>query len=357
MKEASLSLSDIAKAAGVSTTTAHRALAGKGRISRATRRRVSKVAERLGYRPNLIARSLRARRTATLGVVVDALDSSFYAHVVEGIDDVAQAQEYAVLLACSHGVPERERRLLELLLAKRVDGLIVQPAGTTENAAYYTALLEQAVPVAFADRYLPGVHADSVCTDNVLGGYLAGRHLAQLGRRAIVLVAPSAREGATTSLRERMQGFARALEDQGVPAARVLGTDLPADLSRQERARRAVHAHLASNKTADGLFAVQDGLAVGALQALREAGAKVPGAVSVVGFDDEDLCAYTHPPLTTIHQPMREIGATAARLVLRRLQEGYAGLPSQRIGLEPHLVVRQSCGGGSDGHRRTERDA
>ncbi len=338
-------LNTIAKASGMSLSTVHRALSGKGRVSAATRRRVLKVAARLGYRPNLVARSLRSRRSATLGVVVAGLDSSFYAHVLEGISRTAQEQDYAVVLACSYGDGAKERDLVELLLGKQVDGLIVQPADNDQNCSYYAMLIEQQAHLVFIDRYLPGVNVDSVCTDNRLGGYLAGQHLADLGRKAVCVLMPSAEEAGASSIRERTEGLTQALKDNGLRTVEMLEADTDGGADRHECARLTVCEYLDRQQSFDALFAAQDGLAVGALEALRSAGRSVPEDVSVIGFDDQDLCAYTYPALTTIHQPMREIGCEAAALVFRRLEQGSEPMPRQRINLEPRLVVRGSCGG------------
>lgn len=345
MRRKTAQMETIAKQLGVSKTTVHYALCNTGRVSEATRQRVLKAAEALGYRPNLLARSLRVKRSATLGVVVIGLTSTYFAHVLEGIDGVAQQYAHNILLACSYGNPAKERDLIEMLLDKGVDGLIVMPADPEANSEYYSRLVQEGVYLVFVDRYLPGVNVDSVATDNLQGGYLAARHLLQRGRKRIAVVTTTSRERRSTSVQARLNGCNRALQEADLEPAILLGPNVPDRVPDEQFAYHAVREHLLSGgKPFDGVFAVHDGLAYGTIEALLELGLQVPEDVAVVGFDDQDPSAYFHPPLTTIRQPMREIGEEAVRLLFRRLKEETNPLPRQRISLEPTLIIRQSCG-------------
>ncbi len=333
----------IAREVGVSKTTVYRALHNKGRIHPDTRERILQVARDLGYRPNLVARSLRVQRTSTIGMVTIGLTGWFYAHILEGVDSVAQANEYGVLIACSYGFPDREREIVEMLLDKRVDGLIVAPADPEENRAFYEQLMEMQVPLVFIDRYVPGLPADFVATNNELGGYLATRHLLQMGRRRIVFVSNGSRERRATSVIGRYAGYVRALDECDVCEKIELGPGLPDILPEEEYAYNAVSHYLAQGGTLDGAFAVNDDVAYGVIRALQAHGLRVPEDVSVVGFDDQDTSKFIFPPLTTVAQPMRAIGEKAATLLLERITQGTA-MPPQQVLLSPQLVVRQSCG-------------
>jgi LacI family transcriptional regulator len=343
MKRSRADMDMIAREVGVSKTTVYRALHNKGRIHPKTREHILRVAQELGYRPNLVARSLRIQKTSTIGLVVIGLTGSFYSHILEGVDGVAQATEYGILLACSYGYPDKERRIIQMLLDKRVDGLIVAPADPEENRDFYEELLALQVPVVLIDRYIPGLPVDFVATNNELGGYLATRHLLQLGRRQIVFVSNGSRERRATSVIGRFTGYQRALAEYNICQTVELGPGLPDILPEEEYAYNAVSHYLDQGGTMDGVFAVNDDVAYGAIRALQARGLRVPDDVSVVGFDNQDTAKFFLPPLTTVAQPMRKIGQQAASLLLERIHKGRS-IPQQQVLLAPHLVVRQSCG-------------
>lgn len=333
----------VAHRLGISKTTVHYALRDTGRVSQAMRQRVREVAAELGYRPNLVASSLRSQRSATLGVVVVSFTSSFHAHVVEGIEQVAQEQKHGILLSCSYGRADKEREHVDLLLDKGVDGLIIAAADPEKNREYYGRLVEQGVVLVFVDRSVPGLNLDSVSTDNLMGGYLATQHLIQLGRRRIAFLTTNSRDRRSTSVQARFSGCMRALLENDLELAVTLGPNVPDVPLEEQFGFEAVREWLGRKEhELDAIFAVHDGLAYGAIEALRESGLDVPEHASVVGFDDQDPSAYYNPPITTVRQPMRQIGEEAARLILRRLKEGSKPLPRHRISLEPTLMVRQS---------------
>jgi len=343
MKRSRADMDMIAREVGVSKTTVYRALHNKGRIHPKTREHILRVAQELGYRPNLVARSLRIQKTSTIGLVVIGLTGSFYSHILEGVDGVAQATEYGILLACSYGYPDKERRIIQMLLDKRVDGLMVAPADPEENREFYEELLALQVPVVLIDRYIPAVPIDFVATNNELGGYLATRHLLELNRRQIVFVSNGSRERRATSVVGRFAGYQRALAEYNICQTVELGPGLPDILPEEEYAYNAVSHYLDQGGTMDGVFAVNDDVAYGAIRALQSRGLRVPDDVSVVGFDNQDTARFFLPPLTTVAQPMREIGQQAASLLLERIHKGRS-IPQQQVLLAPHLVVRQSCG-------------
>jgi len=343
MKRSRADMDMIAREVGVSKTTVYRALHNKGRIHPKTREHILRVAQELGYRPNLVARSLRIQKTSTIGLVVIGLTGSFYSHILEGVDGVAQATEYGILLACSYGYPDKERSIIQMLLDKRVDGLMVAPADPEENREFYEELLALQVPVVLIDRYIPAVPIDFVATNNELGGYLATRHLLELNRRQIVFVSNGSRERRATSVVGRFAGYQRALAEYNICQTVELGPRLPDILPEEEYAYNAVSHYLDQGGTMDGVFAVNDDVAYGAIRALQSRGLRVPDDVSVVGFDNQDTAKFFLPPLTTVAQPMRKIGQQAASLLLERIHKGRS-IPQQQVLLAPHLVVRQSCG-------------
>jgi len=340
----------IAREVGVSKTTVYRALHNKGRIHPDTRERILQAARDLGYRPNLVARSLRVQKTSTVGLVTVGLTGWFYSHVLEGVDGIAQTNHYGVLVACSNGFPDREREIIQMLLDKRVDGLIVAPSDPEENREFYEELVEMQVPLVLIDRYIPGLPVDFVATNNELGGYLATRHLLQMGRRRLVFVSNGSRERRATSVVGRFSGYERALRECDICQTVELGPGLPDILPEEEYAYNAVTHYLSQGGQLDGAFAVNDDVAYGVIRALQAHGLRVPEDVAVVGFDDQDTSRFFLPPLTTVAQPMREIGEKAASLLLERITRGKS-VSLQQILLAPRLVVRQSCGAYGNGER------
>jgi LacI family transcriptional regulator len=338
----------IARRLGVSKTTVHYALRNTGRVSQAMRDRVLNLARELGYRPNRLARSLRTKKTDTLGVILVNLTSSYHAHVLDGIDTVAQGHEFGILVACSHFDVARERRLADLLLEKGVDGLIVEPMAAAEGASYYQKLVDSGVKIVFVDREVPGVQVDAVSTDNERGGYLAGQHLLQLGRKKLAFVTTNSKDRGAASVEARLAGFNRALVEAGEKPAEVVGLKVPDQPTDEGFGCAAVLELLETRRKAfDGLFAAHDGIAYGAMRALAQQGLRVPADIAVIGFDDQDPSAYFQPPLSTVRQPAQSLGEEAVRLLLRRLGDATIPPARQRRLLDPILVVRGSCGAAS----------
>ena len=339
------SISTIAELAGVSTTTVHRALTGKQEISAETRAKVLVVAEEVGYRPSLVARTLATGRSATVGIVMPGLHGSFYSEITQGTEAAAAQQEYSVLLGFSQDSWEKEREQIEVFLEKSVEGLIVFPCTPEENREFFRSLHDEGIPLVFVARSVPGVKADLVAADNVRGGYLAGSHLAKLGRKKIVFLAGMPRKIQGTSRQGRIEGCNQALAAAGIAPCELLCSPAGTGNDEDRYGYAAVTEYLKAGNSFDGLFARNDLLACGAMAAGHDWGLSVPEDVSIIGFDDQDIAAYLRPALTTIRQPMRQIGERAVELLLRRIEGGEESLPGQEVLLQPELVVRGSCGG------------
>jgi LacI family transcriptional regulator len=256
---------------------------------------------------------------------------------------MAQTHGYAMILSCTNGLAEKEKSLVEMLLEKGVDGLIVAPADPEANREYYTLLLSQGVKLVFVDREVAGLNIDVVSTDNSMGGYLAARHLVERGRKRFVFVSTTSRDRRSTSVRERLAGAASAISEAGFPAAHVVGPDCPDLPVDEEFAYQAFRSYLKRKHSPfDAVFAVHDGLAYGAIRALSEVRLSVPNEVAVAGFDDQDPSAFFQPPLTTVRQPVNEIGGEAIRLLLNRFSEKNGIGTRHRVALQPKLIVRGS---------------
>lgn len=343
MRRQKTDMDTIARQVGVSKTTVYRALHNTGRIHPLTREKILETARRLGYRPNLVARSLRTQRTATIGVVTVGLTGWFYAHILEGIDRVAYPKEHGVLVARSDGFPERERRVIEMLVDKRVDGLIVAPADPIENNDLFQQLIEMQIPLMFIDRYAQGLPVSFVGTNNEEGGYIATKHLLNCGRRRIAFLSTASRERRATSVVQRFNGYLRALREVEGTEPLEIGPGTPDTLPEEQYAYNALTQFLEQGGTLDGVFAVNDDIAYGAMRAIQTHGLRIPQDVSVVGFDNQDTSAYVSPLLTTVAQPMTEIGEQAAQLLFEQIEQ-KGDVPAKHVLLTPTLVIRESCG-------------
>ncbi|MEJ5251020.1 MAG: LacI family DNA-binding transcriptional regulator [Chthonomonadetes bacterium] len=339
-----VSITTIARELGVSTTTVHRALNGDARISDFTRQRVLEVAHQLGYRPNQNARGLRLSRTHTIGAIVTGISSTFYARILDGIENAARKSGYGVLLGCSHDSPQKEQEQIELLLERQVDGLIIAPADPAASIQHYLQLVHEGVPLVFVGRHVPGVPVQSVETNNVSGGYLVGQHLCNIGRRNIAIVTTIASKRQYSYVHERIHGCLEAVQQFGNATAQVIGEDILETMPLPDFAYRAVSQHIQKGGMLDAIFAINDDLAYGAIGALLDLGLHVPEEVSVVGFNDEAMSAYFRPPLTTVRTAVCQIGSEAVRLLVEAIEGAQQPVAARRILLMPELVVRGSCG-------------
>jgi LacI family transcriptional regulator len=341
-------ITTIARELGISVATVHRALHDSGSVSESTRRRVLETAQRVGYRPNRIAQELRARKTFTIGVTFTGISSAFYASILDGVEEAAHQAGYSVLLGCSHDDPDKEREQIELLLEKRVAGIILSPADPSVSASYYSGLIEEGVRLVFVGRHVPGVPGDSVETNNALGGYLVGKHLAVLGRQRIGIVTTIAPKRQYTYVLERIAGCQQALQEHGLSAT-VIGEALEERMPLPRFAYQAVWDYLRKGEAVDAVFALNDDLAYGAINALFDAGYRVPDDVSVVGFNDEAMSEFFRPALTTVRSALRELGIQAVHLLLERVAATESPTLGRRVLIEPQLIVRESCGAKSRG--------
>lgn len=324
---------DVADRAGVSVTTVSHVVNSTRFVEPDTERRVRAAIETLGYRPNLLARSLRRRQTNLLGVLVPDNSNPFFADVARAIEDAGFAEGYSVILCNSDLSEAKQAAYVDVLLSRQVDGLILISSGDSPEPL--ERILDARVPVVVVDRELGDLPVDRVLVDNEQGGYLAGRYLAGLGHARIGCtlgpsdVRPSA---------GRVAGFARALAESGValPDRAMVRGD-----GRYEGGARAMEELLARDLGLTAVFAFNDLMAMGALAALRRAGCRVPEDVSLVGFDGIGQAAMLTPAITTVAQPVAEMGRTSVRLLLERLRQQER--EPTRVLLPTSLVERESC--------------
>jgi len=336
MSKRRISIEDIARRAGVSHSTVSRALRDNPLISPQVREEIKRIAQEMNYVPNAIAQSLQNQRTNTIGVVVTSIADPFFADVVEGIEQVAKSAGLSVMLSASHRDFEQEIAAIDNFHRRRVDGILVADSRISKQ---HTKQLRQiAVPTVLINSQTQEQSEmfHSVEIDDRLGARLAVEHLVSLGHSCIGYLGVGDR---SRSNQQRLEGYRMALTEAGLPPI----TDWVA-ISDEDYARRSDVATgqkmLSKLVTAGvtGIFCYNDMVAVGALLACHELGISVPRDLSLVGFDGIALSCYVTPPLTTVSQPMLEIGCSAMQMLLDLLEEKTV---ENRV-LSPFLVKRGS---------------
>jgi LacI family transcriptional regulator len=328
-----VTISDVAREAGVSLMTVSRVINDKGEISQATRQRVHDVIERLGYRPSGIARGLATQRTGTLGLVVPDMANPFFSDVARGVEDRARAAGYNVFICNTDESPQREIAALESLEEKRVDGLVLCSSRLHEEGL--RAALDHHPAAVLINRRMATYHVDAVLLADREGALVATRHLLRAGHRAIGFLSGPV---ASYSSQQRARGYRAALAEAGIPLNPVWNRACSYEL---EGGRETARLLVGDHPDLTALFCYNDLVAVGALQACADLGRRVPEELALVGFDDIPLAALVNPPLTTCHVPRYELGDHAMRLLLKRI-EGLSEAHDEIV-LYPELVVRASA--------------
>jgi LacI family transcriptional regulator len=323
---------EVAESAGVSYATVSHVINNTRVVTQETRERVLAAMTSLNYRPNALARSLRQGKTNTMGLVLPDSANPFFAEISRSIEAEAFKKGYSVFLCNTELDTQRELFYVDVLSKKQVDGIIFVAAGDQADSLDF--LLRQNMSVVMIDRDLPNVQVDAVLTDHQLGGFLATQHLIELGHERIACIAgPSS----ITPSAERIIGYRKALEQAGLPYAEEL--IMRGDYHPQS-GMDIMHSILQMSPRPTAIFALNDLMALGALRAAAEAGCSIPNDLAIVGYDDLELARFTNPPLTTIAQPKKEIGARAVNLLVDRIAR--KGGPPSRVVLPPELIVRRS---------------
>jgi DNA-binding LacI/PurR family transcriptional regulator len=328
-----LSIKDIARLARVSHPTVSRALQNSPLVNPATAAKIRKIAEAAGYRPSAVARGLVTRRTRTVGLVVTTVADPFAGEVACGIEQAANDHGYAVFLADSNCDAERERKVVQELAERRVDGIIV--TSSRVGSDYLPMLAQLNVPMVLVNDQYPGEFVHSVMIANEDGSRAVSEHLIELGHRRIAYVGD--RSGYQTDT-ERLKGYKQALADAGIEfdsELAVLGDGRP------EGALAAVDGLLRLADPPTAVCCYNDMTALGAMRAIHARGLRVPEDVSVTGFDDLFFAEYLEPALTTVRQPMRRMGEMAMENLLK-LMSGEESVAQVKV--EAELIVRGSTG-------------
>jgi LacI family transcriptional regulator len=330
-----VTIKDVAQLAGVSPATVSKVLNGARHVSVDAQERVQAAVSKLNFRPNIIAQSLKKNRTLTIGLITDDLEGVFTMSMMRGIEEATSGQGFSVFLCNSYGDMAREKAHLEVLLAQQVEGIILL-SGYRVRQRGAPALPLGTLPVVYLYQYTYDIDTPCVIPDDMGGAKLGAQQLVAAGRRRIAFINGPAHYEVT---HERLAGYREALEESGLafdPALVRVG-------KWHENSGYALAQELmALPQPPDAILCASDSIAVGALDALHELGAHIPGDISVVGFDNRSFSQYQRPPLTTVALPLVEMGRLAGTLLLSAILEGQR---ESRLHVVPcQLVQRESCG-------------
>jgi LacI family transcriptional regulator len=326
---------DVAREAGVSTTTVSHVLNGTRSVAEPTKQRVLAAVERLSYEVNSLAQSLKSDRSQTIGLLVTDISNPFFTSLVRGVEDVANAAGYGIMLCNTDENPQKELTYLRMLRRKRVDAILMAPTGIQQPLA--DQLIGQGFPLVCFDRPAPGAACDTVLVDNVGGAQQAVSHLIDLGHRRVAVITGLSGVGTTN---ERLDGYMRAMAEHSIDVDREL---VRLGNSRLDGGFREMLALLDLARRPTAVFTTNNLMTLGALGALQSRQVDVPGDMAIVGFDDFEWAAVLRPRLTVVAQPTYEIGQTATRMLIDRI-EGHGSPEPHRVVLPTRLIVRESCG-------------
>jgi DNA-binding LacI/PurR family transcriptional regulator len=330
------SSADVARLAGVSRATVSAVVNSNKFVTASTRERVVRAIAALDYRPDAIARSLKISRTNTVGLILPSIESPFWPPVARAAESRLRERGYRLFLANTDEDSTAADLAMESFIDSRFDGAIAAPPAGVKRRPY-EAFVATGRALVFIERPIPEVDADCVMVDNVRGGYLAARHLLELGHRRIGVVAIPLRVASASA---RVAGIRQALLEAGL----ILTDELVVEAEFSERSGlEATLALLALEPRPDAIVACSLRLTTGALGAIHRARLRVPEDVALVGYDEMPWTTLCDPPLTVVQQPSRELGRVAATLLLSRLDGSPPATPVTEV-LEPRLVVRRSSG-------------
>ena len=329
---------DVAEHAQVSVATVSHVMNESRFVSPETKERVQAAILALNYRRDGIARSLRRNRTGTIGVIISDISNPFFSGLVKGIEATvnAQAERLNMILCNTDEDAAKEGHYLDMLLEKRVDGIIMAPAGGGNEEALRN-LVETGFPLVFVDRSLPTVGADTVMVDNLAASEALMRHLIDRGHRRIAVLQATLH---ADSIAQRITGYRLALEAGGIGFDPGLLVASASDIDAAERAGQAL---LDQGPRFDAVFCTNNFMTLGLMRALNARGLRTPQDLAIAGFDDFEWADSFRPRITAVAQPSREMGLIAAKLLLARIDKTQTGPAVERC-LRAELIIRESSG-------------
>ena len=338
MKKGQVTLKDIAKHLGVSVATVSRALKDFPDIGAETKAAVKKLAEEWNYRPNTLAVGLRKQKSKIIGVIIPEIVHHFFSSVISGIMDEMEQHGYSIMLFQSNETLFREQRDIDVLLNSRVDGLMISLSNNTTTFEHISNAQKMGIPVVLFDKVTDELDCSQVVVDDQEGAYLATKHLIDQGCKRIAHIrGPEHPKNA----HDRLQGYINALHDAGISVDESL--ILSCEKVIHEEGYQFAKQLLALPTPPDGIFAITDAVAIGAMVAIKEHGLHIPTDIALVGFSNWRMAAVVEPTLTSIHQPGYEMGQAASRILLEEINVSKSeNIQHQKIVLKTNLVIRDS---------------
>ena len=336
MENNNVTIHDIAKALKIDASTVSRALNNSARVTPKTKTKILEEAKKLGYRRNLLAANLRKNKTNTIGVIVPRISRHFFSSVIAGIEETAFESSYNVIICQSLEQLERERNLIDTLLANRVDGVLISVSMETTNYNHLQGLKENGTPIIFFDRHCEITGNSNVQIDDFQGAFDATKHLISRGRK---IIAHFAGPNELKIYQNRLRGYRSALEKHGIPYRSELV--FPSRLMEKDGIEGAKKI-IALPIQIDSVFAANDISAIGAMKYFKKKGVKIPQDIAFVGFSNEPASSVIEPSLTTIDQSGFEMGKIAAKLLLKQINSKTDFIPPETIILNASLIKRNS---------------
>lgn len=339
MRFEAVTIKDIAKELGLSTSTVSRALRDSYEISSETKRIVLDYAKKINYHPNPIALGLKERRTRSVGVIVCEIANSFFSQAINGMESVAYSKGYNVMISQSHERVEREMFNLQYLTSRSIDGLLISVSTETKDFSFLHDLKRRGMPIVFYDRVVTEIDTHKVTLDNVQSAFDATKHLIKKGYRNIAHIASA--EGLSIT-KERIQGYVKALNSFGITPDEKMIKYCPYGGMIQSEIDDAMNQLYKLKVKPDAFFASADKLTTGALRYLQTKKKKVPQDAALVGFSNSDLTEMLNPPLTILRQPAFEMGQQAMQLLLEMVESKRPVTDFKTIKLNAELISRFS---------------
>jgi len=339
MKFEPVTIKDIAKALGLSNSTVSRALRDSYEISTQTKKTVLEYARKMNYRPNPVALSLKERRTRSIGIIVSEIANSFFSQAINGIESIAQANGYNVIITQTQESAAREADNISHLASRSVDGIILSLSSETTDLAYLTSLHDQGMPLVFFDRVPDTIKTHKVISNNYQGAYDATLHLIDSGYSAIAFVGSAAHLSIT---RERLSGYRDAHRDRAVAVTEAFVKYCPHGGLVYEEVEEVLKTLLKGRKKPQALLACADKITTNCLRYCNRRHIEVPGALALVGFSNLDLTELLRPSLSVIRQQAFEIGQQAMELLLQLMESKRPVKTFECRSLPPQLLIRES---------------
>ncbi len=338
MKFNTVTIKDIAKALGLSTSTVSRALRGGYEISDETKKVVLEYAQKINYRPNPIALSLKERRSHSIGVVVSEIANNFFSEAINGIESVAHNLDYHVIITQSHERLDREILNIEHLASRSVDGLLVSLSSESADISVLKSLHEKGLPIVMFDRVAEEIDTHKVIADNFKGAYDATDYLIGLGHKRIAHITNA---GHLSISRERLEGYKAALEHHGLPFDEQYVKHGEQKGIRQEEIDLAIAELFNLSEPPQAIFIAQDRLTTACLKALRKLPASIVKKIDIAGFTNSKVVELLNPSISAITQPAFEMGKTATELLIQLIESKRPVTDFETRVFETNLIIQQ----------------